>query len=232
MGFVSAVTPQRILDAAAAVFAEQGLSATLADIATQAGVGVGTVYRRFGNKDDLILALFADRFAFWERQARLAAEAEDVWAGFVDYFELSVRELVNDRGFRELIAGAYTANVGWARGSTPDQLRAMFARTEAAMVAHHIRLVRRAQDAGVLREDIAPTDMLVLTMSVQATAGLAAAATRPDIYRRVLGVVLDGLRPARDRPTPLPVAPLTDADLRAGIEDGHSDRLHRDTADG
>ena len=55
--------------------------------------------------------------------------------------------------------------------------------------------------------------MLVLTMAVQATVGLAATANRPDVYRRVLGVVLDGLRPARSGPTPLPVGPLTDADL-------------------
>jgi hypothetical protein len=77
------------------------------------------------------------------------------------------------------------------------------------------RLVRRAQEAGVLRDDIAPTDMLVLTMSVQATAGLAAATHRPDVYQRVLGIVLDGLRPSRSGPTPLPVPPLTDADLHS-----------------
>ena len=206
---------QRILDAAAEIFAEQGLGATLSDVAARAGVGVATVYRRFANKDDLILTLFADRFAYWEQQARQAAEAEDVWAGFVHYFEQSAQAMVHDRGFRELVGGAYTATAGWARGTGPDQLYALFARTETAMREHHIRLVRRAQRAGVLRDDIAPTDMLVLTMSVQATAGLAAAASRPDIYRRVLGVVLDGLRPARTGPTELPVPPLTDADLRS-----------------
>src|SRR5689334_12369493 len=84
---------QRILDAAAQVFAEQGLGATLADVASRAGVGVATVYRRFPNKDDLILALFADRFGYWEQQSRRAAEAEDVWAGFVRYFEESTEAL-------------------------------------------------------------------------------------------------------------------------------------------
>ena len=204
---------QRILDAAAQVFAEHGLGATLADVAGRAEVGVASVYRRFANKDDLILALFADRFAYWEQQARLAAESEDVWAGFVGYFEESTEALVRDRGFRELVTGAYTATAGWARGAAPDRLYTLFAQTEAAMRDHHVRLVRRAQEAGVLRGDIAPTDMLVLTMAVQATVGLAATANRPDVYRRVLGVVLDGLRPARSGPTPLPVGPLTDADL-------------------
>ena len=211
---------QRILDAAAQVFAEQGLAATLADVAGRAGVGVGTVYRRFANKDDLILALFADRFAYWEQQARRAAESEDVWAGFVHYFQESTEALVRDRGFRELITGAYTATAGWARGTAPDRLYALFAQSEAAMREHHVRLVRRAQDAGVLRGDIVPTDMLVLTMAVQATVSLAGAARRPDIYRRVLGVVLDGLRPARSGPTPLPVDPLTDDDLHPALSAG------------
>jgi len=212
---VPADVSQRILDAAAEVFAERGLEATLADVAARAGVGVATLYRRFANKDDLILALFAERFAYWEQQARKAAEWPDVWAGFVRYFEESTEALVRDRGFRDLVTGAYTASAGWARGTGPDRLHALFAQTEAAMREHHIRLVRRAQQAGVLREDIAPTDMLVLTMAVQATASLAAASRRPDVYRRALGVVLDGLRPARSEPTPLPVPPLTDADLLA-----------------
>lgn len=207
-------TSRRILTAAGEVFAERGLDATLADVAAQAGVGVASVYRRFANKDDLILELFAERFAHWEQLAREAADAADPWAGFVRYFEESTEALVRDRGFRELVLGAYTASAGWARGTAPDRLYALFARNEAAMREHHTRLVRRAQAAGALREDVEPSDMLVLTMSVQATVNLAAAVARPDIYRRVLAIVLDGLRPARDRPSPLPVGPLTDDDLR------------------
>jgi AcrR family transcriptional regulator len=207
-------TAQRILAAAAEVFAAHGLDASLADVAAHAGVGVASVYRRFANKDDLILELFAERFAHWERAAREAADAADPWDGFVRYFEQSTDALVRDRGFRELVLGAYTASAGWSRGTAPDRLYALFGRTEAVMREHHTRLVRRAQAAGALRADIEPTDMLVLTASVQATLNLAAAATRPDIYRRVLAIVLDGLRPARQGPSPLPVGPLTDDDLR------------------
>lgn len=208
-------TSRRILAAAGDVFAERGLEATLADVAARAGVGVASVYRRFTNKDDLILELFAERLAESEERARQAAAAVDPWEGFVRYFEESTEALVNDRGFRELVLGAYTASAGWARGSAPDRLYALFAATEAAMYEHHIRLVRRAQAAGALRGDIEPTDMLVLTMSVQATLNLSAAASRPDIFRRVLAIVLDGLRPARQSPSPLPVGPLIDDDLRS-----------------
>ena len=207
-------TSQRILAAAGAVFAERGLEATLADVAARAGVGVASVYRRFASKDDLILELFAERFAHWERQARQAADAADPWDGFVRYFEDSTEALARDRGFRELVLGAYTASAGWARGGAPDRLHALFATTETAMREHHTRLVRRAQAAGALRPDIVPTDMLLLTMSVQATLNLSAAAARPDIFRRVLAVVLDGLRPARQGPSPLPVGPLVHDDLR------------------
>lgn len=209
-------TSQRILAAAGDVFADRGLEATLADVAARAGVGVASVYRRFANKDDLILELFTERFARWEKLAREAAGAADPWDGFVRYFEESTEELVRDRGFRELVLGAYTASAGWARGSAPDRLYAMFAQTEAAMREHHTRLVRRAQATGALRADVEPTDMLVLTMSVQATLNLSAAASRPDIFRRVLAIVLDGLRPAREGPSPLPVGPLTDDDLHSG----------------
>jgi AcrR family transcriptional regulator len=207
-------TSQRILAAAGEVFAERGLEATLADVAARAGIGVASVYRRFANKDELILELFAGRFAQWEQLASEAADAPDPWDGFVRYFESSTEALVRDRGFRELVLGAYTASAGWARGSAPDRLYALFARSEAAMREHHTQLVRRSQAAGALRADVEPSDMLVLTMSVQATLNLAAASTRPDIYRRVLAIVLDGLRPARSGPSPLPVEPLTDDDLR------------------
>jgi AcrR family transcriptional regulator len=205
---------QRILDAAGEVFAERGLEATLADVAARAGVGVATLYRRFANKDELILELFGERFAQWERLAREAAAAADPWAGFVRYFEESIEALARDRGFRELVLGVYTASAGWARGAAPDRLYELFTRSETAMRKHHTRLVRRAQAAGALRADIEPSDMLVLTVSVQSTLSLSAAGTRPDIYRRILTIVLDGLRPARRRPSPLPVAPLTDKDLR------------------
>jgi AcrR family transcriptional regulator len=130
---VPANTSQRILAAAGEVFAERGLEATLADVAARAGIGVASVYRRFANKDELILELFAGRFTQWEQLASEAADAPDPWDGFVRYFESSTEALVRDRGFRELVLGAYTASAGWARGSAPDRLYALFARSEAAM---------------------------------------------------------------------------------------------------
>src|SRR5919205_689932 len=74
---------RRILEAAAEVFAERGLDASLDDIAAAAGVGVGTVYRRFPDKDVLIDALFEEKINHACRLAREALEHEDPWEGFV-----------------------------------------------------------------------------------------------------------------------------------------------------
>ena len=203
---------ERVLASAAAVFAAHGLDATLADVAREAGVGVGTVYRRFANKDDLIYEVYAARIRASEQLAADAAAATDSWAGFVEFFEMSIRQLATDRGLRELTMGGYTERLGWARGSSPDGLAALIEENHRTMGVHLTALVRRAKEAGVLRADFEATDMMLLSMSVQSTIALGGG-THPDLYRRALGFILDGLRPHRTRPTDLPTPALTDADL-------------------
>src|SRR5919107_5107373 len=81
----------RILAAASEVFAERGLDVSLDDIAGAAGVGVGTVYRRFPDKDALIDALFEDKIADVERVAREALDVEDPWEGFESFMRAVCR---------------------------------------------------------------------------------------------------------------------------------------------
>src|SRR3954454_13570462 len=76
----------RILDAAGRVFADRGLGVTLDDIARAAGVGVGTVYRRFPDKSTLIDALFAQRMESMCDIAEEALEIPDAWEALVFYF--------------------------------------------------------------------------------------------------------------------------------------------------
>jgi AcrR family transcriptional regulator len=206
-----------VLDAAASVFSRRGLGATLADIAGVAEVGVATVYRRFANKDDLILAIYAPRLAAAAEAAEASLLDPDPWHGFTAYFLDNLRLLVTDRGFRELALGAYAGTVGWSRGTSPHRLLGLVQDTERAMLPHHVELVRRAQAAGVLRADFEPADMLVLTMAVLSTADFAGAAF-PELTRRVATIVLDGLRPARDAPTELPVPAVTDEALARARE--------------
>jgi AcrR family transcriptional regulator len=207
----AAANGERIWAAATRVFAADGLAATLADVANEAGVGVATVYRRFANKDELILELFAQRFAESIELARMASVAADPWSAFVDYFEETNHRLAGDRGLRQLTMGGFTQSVGWARGGTPDKLTRLLADAAAQMAVHHTRLVRRAQAVGALRSDIEPTDMLLLTMAVQSTLDLGDG-HRTEQSRRVLAVVLSGLSTLPER-IELPVPALSAADL-------------------
>jgi AcrR family transcriptional regulator len=203
---------ERVLAAAAEVFATHGLDATLADVAKHAGVGVGTIYRRFANKDDLIYEVYAERIRAGEEFAREASTAQDTWDGFVRFFEGSIRMLARDRGLRELTAGGYTASLGWSRGTPPDRLATLVYENHKTMGTHLIRLVRRAKKAGELRADFHASDMMVLSLGIQAAIAFGGT-ERPELYRRALGYVLDGLRPARTGVTKLPEPPLTEAEL-------------------
>src|SRR5438270_2551864 len=81
---------RRILDAAAELFTERGLGVTLNDIAHHADVGVGTVYRRFPNKELLIDALFEDRLAEFAKLAEDALTDSDPWHGLVGFLECAL----------------------------------------------------------------------------------------------------------------------------------------------
>src|ERR1700680_1616117 len=89
---------QRILEAARELFTEQGLGVTLNDIAHFAGCGVGTVYRRFPDKEQLIDALFEERVGELVACAEAALSNPDPWEGFVGFLEYGLRLQAQDRG--------------------------------------------------------------------------------------------------------------------------------------
>jgi TetR/AcrR family tetracycline transcriptional repressor len=181
----------RILDAAAEVFATQGLSATLADVARQADVGVATVYRWFASKDDLVHGVYAARLAEAEELARLAATAADPWTGVAAFLERMAADIAADKGWHELLTGAYTEILGCARTGLAELVEAAQHRIDE----HVAVLVRRAKEAGQPRTDFEPSDLMPLALSVQAAG---------DLHRRAVGFLLDGLRVARERPSELP----------------------------
>ncbi|MBT0769611.1 TetR/AcrR family transcriptional regulator [Kineosporia sp. J2-2] len=194
----------RILDAAGEVFAAQGLHATLADVARTAGVGVATVYRRFANKDELILALFDVRFRHTHDQLRRVMEAEDPWQGFVAFFEGGVRQFARDRGFREFVISGNTEKFGWARGAGHSRMEEAVHEQQRLVQEGLDDMLRRCQEAGAIRDDVVPHDLFVLTMAAVSSIEVGEAKGEPEAYRRVIGIVLDGLRPSREAPTPLP----------------------------
>src|SRR5919107_4085250 len=96
----------RILAAAAEVFADRGLDVSLDDIAAHAGVGVGTVYRRFPDKDALIDALFEEKIDRAVALADQALEIEDPWEGFTTFMRGMCRMQAGGPGFKDPLLGS------------------------------------------------------------------------------------------------------------------------------
>jgi AcrR family transcriptional regulator len=188
---------QRILEAAHGVFAERGLAATLDDVAAAAGVGVGTVYRRFPNKDELVEALFVDRIDQMVALAQRSAEMEDPWEALETFLTRAAELNATDRGFRQVVLGA---------GG-----RERVARGRARIEPIVRGIVQRAQDAGVLRPDAVALDMPLIQLMLSTIAD-AARDVRPDLWRRYLEYFLDGLRATPRREI---VAPPEPADMMA-----------------
>ena len=190
---------QRILAAAADVFTERGLDATLDEVARAAGVGIGTVYRRFPDKESLVAELFRDRIDALVTVAEQACAVPDPWQGVTGYLEYAATALAGDLGLRQLMMfGTY------------DRDQVCYARDRMSPVV--TRLVERAKASGDLRPDFQAADVKMIAFMLSSVAEYAAAAA-PTIWRRYLAMLIDGLRPSRDGVSALPVPAPTMADL-------------------
>ncbi len=170
-----------ILQTARKCFAERGLSVTLNDIAHEAGVGVGTVYRRFADKDSLIEALLATKFeALNDAAARAADEIdprESLRVYLMGVFEFRAR----DRALADAIVRA-----GRARPSVVHERDRL--ETQVS------EIIRRARDAGVVRSGFDSRDLPMLTSMVGAVADTTRAHD-PDAWRRYAEVLIEGVLP-------------------------------------
>jgi len=194
---------QRILVAAAEVFNERGLEVSLDEIARHAGVGVGTVYRRFRTKEELIEALFMDRLEMIAAIADEALASPDPWSGLVSFMERMAETMAGNVGLRQMLMFATYGR----------DLVAVARQHNAPLIE---QLVQRAQAAGQLRTDIRQTDIALLVLVLTETTQLAYAAN-PDIWRRYLTLILDGMRPAREGVTPLPVPALLPEEMEKSM---------------
>jgi len=185
---------QRILKAASEVFTERGLDVSLDEVARHAGVGVGTVYRRFRTKEELVEALFVNRIEEVAALAEEATRAADPWSGLACFMEQAATILAEDTGLRQMLMFATYGG---------DRVR--YARQRNAPLV--TKLVERAQAAGQLRSDLRPTDIPFIVF-VLTDAAQFARRVNPDIWRRYLTLILDGLRPGREGVSPLPVPAL------------------------
>ena len=171
-----------IVEAARAVFAEQGVDAPLNEIARRAGTGNATLYRRFPTRADLVAAVFADRMSEHLDAVEAGLADPDPWTGFACYITAVSVMQARDRGIADLV----TMDV-----SSAPEIERLRSRAFEGLV----RLVERAHTAGVLRADFTTQDVVLFLMAnaglVERTHGIAAEASA-----RLIHVLLDGFRAA------------------------------------
>jgi AcrR family transcriptional regulator len=199
---------RRIVRAADEVFTERGLDATLDDVARRAGVGVGTVYRRFPGKDALAEIPLAEGLDRLIALAERALAEPDSWAGLTSYMERSTAVLARNRGLRQVVLHGACGR---------DRIRHGRRRLRQAVT----RLFERARSDAAIRSDLDPTDIRLIEFMLAAAAEYARR-VRPGIWRRYLALILDGLRPGGDATGPIPVSPPTSAEIEQAAGGGLS----------
>jgi len=185
---------ERILRTARAVFTDLGPDAPLEEIARRADVRIRTLFNHFPNKADLVRAALDQTIA--EDLAPAAERAladDDPLHGLLTLIEaamsLAAREL-------NTLAAARNAGILTAEVSTP-------------FYESLTMLAQRAQDAGLLRADLVPDDLMrVMAMLISTLWTMEPGA---DGWRRYLALIFEGLTPAAAKPLPTPVAPLKDS---------------------
>ena len=177
---------KRIVAAARKSMARKGLDAQMDEIARTAGVGVGTVYRHFPTKDELVQALAEERFERLEELAREALAQSDPWQSFEDFIRASAQIQTDDRALSEVLT------------SRPETMTR--AAERVGILDLVTELMGRAQANGVLRPDAHPRDVPMLMCALAGTFRNPHA--DPERY---IGIVLDGLRVPDGNLTKLPL---------------------------
>ena len=170
---------EKVLQAARAVFAEQGVDAQMDDVARRADVGVGTVYRHFPTKDALLTALSDAVFEDVAAYAREALELDDPWEAFLKVMWYGAERTAGDRAFAEILA---------AEGVRPPH--SCPGKQELNVTG--AELMRRSQAAGRMRPDVVIEDVGLFMCGIGNATGMAHPC--PDAWRRHLAIILDGLR--------------------------------------
>jgi AcrR family transcriptional regulator len=169
-----------VLVAARKEFGKCGLECQIEDIARSAGVGVGTVYRHFKTKDELLAALVTDRFARLAQRAKEALAEGDPWQAFCDVVRFAAGLQVRDRGLSEFLA-------------SQPQLAEREAR-ESGLAGTMGDLMSAAKAAGGMREDAVVEDVPTLICGLGAVmAGGPESISRLN-WERFVEIMLDGLR--------------------------------------
>jgi AcrR family transcriptional regulator len=206
---------ERLLAAAAELFAARGLNVTLNDIAHHAGVGVGTAYRRFANKEQVIDALFEQRLEEVAAVAQEALDDPDAWNGILTFLEQTLHMRHGDRGLNEIMNNPVLGD---------ERVREARDRVAPIITA----LVAKGKAQGVVRPDLDQTDLIFIQLGL-ASISESTRSLSPDLYRRYLTFFLDGIRTERASFLPLPVPPLSATQTHKAMTRGRpgSQRSHQ-----
>jgi AcrR family transcriptional regulator len=182
----------RILRAARAAFAEEGIEVGVDEIARRAGVGVGTLYRRFPTKESLVAAIFEDRLADLEAAAEDALGGPDPAAAIEGFIEAAASMLAEDLGLVEMVED----------GLPLDEV---FADGKARLLSRLGDLVDRAKAGGAIRPDAVAEDLMVILLML----GHLIRRTPEDDpsaegWRRYLRLLMQGLGADPGQPLPPP----------------------------
>ena len=189
---------ERLLSAARELFASAGVDVSTREVARHAGVGVGTLYRHFPAREDLVDAVLGEAFDELIGLAKTALAEADPWRGFTRFVEEALVLHARNRALMDVVE---TQKHGRERAiSMRRRIRPLVA-----------QLVARAHADGSLRPDFTPQDVALLFWASDRVIELGGDVA-PEIWRRHLGFVFDGLRSGAA--TPLPRGPLTDTQLK------------------
>ena len=173
---------QAIICAAGAVFAKEGTAVTLERIAAAAGVGVGTIYRRFTSTEELVGVVLEEKMSRYADRTEEAARhaTEEPWVAFREWVLFILEQQATDFAFSEVILSA-TEGSALFRSEVRRAMRAS------------LHLVNRARAAGAIRSDFDHSDLLMLQY---ANAGLVRGTHRsaPDAWRRFGDYMLQSFR--------------------------------------
>jgi AcrR family transcriptional regulator len=167
---------EKVLAAAREAFAEGGESTALEEIARRAGVGIGTLYRHFPNRQALLEALYVNEV---EDVCRSAAELEqgDSWEALNDWFERLIGYLATKQALSAELLNYL------------DRDAPLFQLCRTSLYGAGGPLLKRAQDAGVVRDDVEFPEVMQMVMGIAKIP-----ASEPGQIEHILRIALDGLR--------------------------------------
>ncbi len=170
---------ERLIAAANAAFREQGARASLEDIAKRAQVGIGTLYRHFPNRDDLIAKVIAESTVGILARAQVLLDADSAGAALAQWLRELVSYVTTFRGLTGALATSYV-------GSGTELCSSCETLTEAGGA-----LLARAQAAGEIRSD---AEIREVILTAHSAAWIAEQTQNPAAADRLLGILFDGLR--------------------------------------